>query len=71
MTINEAIEGFQRDVLALAQRYALHPALACVLLQNCEHIMRGIAKQADAKEHAEEQAKGAAHGDHSDQRTAG
>ena len=70
MTINEAIEGFQKDVLALAQKYALHPALACVLLQNCDHIMRGIAQQADAKEHEEERAKEAAHGNHSDQRPA-
>lgn len=50
MTLTEAIDGFQRDVLALAQKYSLHPALACVLLQNCEHIMRDIAQKADAKE---------------------
>ncbi|MFR4340046.1 MAG: hypothetical protein DBX91_14040 [Subdoligranulum variabile] len=59
MTINEAIEGYQRDVLALVQKYALHPALACVLLQNCEHIMRDVARQADAQEHEKQQEKAA------------
>lgn len=50
MTINDAIQGFQNEVLSLIPKYELHPALASVLLQNCEHIVREIALQADKEE---------------------
>lgn len=50
MTINDAIQGFQKDVLSLIREYELHPALASVLLQNCEHIVRDIAIQVDEEE---------------------